>query len=276
MGDIPANFRSHSIDRKLLKMFEALTARFFRPDMAALVLVGSFARGNAASFSDVDLLCVMENDASQHPGAGSHLTDGRLVVVSPVTLAQLEVAFVQPEIAVQMIAGLRSAQILMDPQGIFAAVQARAEAFVWDTEMQARANAYAAAEMVGWIEEVHKALSGLCDHDVGRLLNARFGLSWGLSRVMQVQRGVLLSGDNGFYTEVAAAVGEDSPWVALRRMAFGIEGPDGPAPDLCTQVRAGLQLYAETAALLANVFPPDSAALIDATVALIRSNLAFT
>ncbi|MDX9954600.1 MAG: hypothetical protein RBT75_10915 [Anaerolineae bacterium] len=65
----------------------------------------------------------------------------------------------------------------------------------------------------------------------------------------------------------ALVLAGDSLWVTLRRMAFGIEGPDGSVPDLCTQVRAGLQLYAETAALLANVFPPDSAALIDATVA---------
>ncbi|OQA11600.1 MAG: Nucleotidyltransferase domain protein [Chloroflexi bacterium ADurb.Bin360] len=255
-------------------MFEALTARFFRPGVMALVLVGSFARGDAGPFSDVDLLCVMEGDASQHPEAGSHLIDGCLVVVSCVTLEQLEAAFVRPEMAVQMIAGLRSARILMDPQGIFAAVQARARVFVWDTKMQTRANAYAAAEMVGWIEEVHKALAGLHNRDVGRLLNARFGLSWGLSRVMQVQRGVLLSGDNGFYAEVAAAVGDISNWNHLRRTAFGIEGQDGLAPDLCTQVRAGLQLYMETAVLLSDILPPDSAALVDATVTLIRTNLA--
>lgn len=255
-------------------MFEALSARFFRLGVAALVVVGSFARGDAGPFSDVDLLCVMESDASQHPEAGSHLIDGRLVVVSCVTLEQLEAAFVRPEMAVQMIAGLRSARILMDPHGIFAAVQARARAFVWDTDMQARANAYAATEMVGWIEEVHKALAGLCNHDVGRLLNARFGLSWGLSRVMQVQRGVLLSGDNGFYTEVAAAMGNDSSWTHLRRMAFGIEGQDGLAPDLCIQIRAGLRLYIETAVLLSDILPPDSAALVGATVTLIRTNLA--
>ncbi|MBN1921027.1 MAG: nucleotidyltransferase domain-containing protein [Anaerolineae bacterium] len=136
-------------------MFEALTARFFHPGVAALALVGSFACGDAGPFSDMDLLCVMENDVPPHPEAGSHLIEGRLVVLSTTTLPQLAAAFVQPEMAVQMIAGLRSARILIDPQGQFAAVQTQARAFVWNAEMQARANTYAASEMVGWIEEVH-------------------------------------------------------------------------------------------------------------------------
>jgi hypothetical protein len=62
--------------------------------------------------------------------------------------------------------------------------------------MQARANQQASAMLVGWFEEVHKGLAGLQQNDIGRLLNARHGLSWGLGRVMKVQRGILMSGDN--------------------------------------------------------------------------------
>ena len=55
---------------------------------------------------------------------------------------------------------------------------------------------------------MRKGIVGLADNDVGRLLNAHFASSWGLSRIMQVQRGVLLASSNDFYAAVAEAVGE--------------------------------------------------------------------
>jgi hypothetical protein len=79
--------------------------------------------------------------------------------------------------------------------------------------MQERANHRASAMLVGWIEEVHKGLAGFQRNDIGRLLNARHGLSWGLGRVMKVQRGVLISGDNAFYDELSRAMGKQPKWV---------------------------------------------------------------
>lgn len=139
--------------------------------------------------------------------------------------------------------------------------------------MQARANVYASQQMVGWIEEVHKGLEGLRRADVGRLLNARFGLSWGLSRVVQVQRGLLLSGDNAFFEAVEAAVGLDTEWTRLRRAAFGLESGLNPPPPLRDQVVAGLCLYVATAALLAEALQPADAPLIEQTAALVVTTL---
>jgi hypothetical protein len=131
--------------------------------------------------------------------------------------------------------------------------------------------------MVGWIEEVYKGLGGLQHgHDeshIGRLLNARFGLSWGLSRVMQVHRGVLISGDNAFYEEVAEAVGRNSEWVKLRQIAFGVAGDDGTPPPLRAQVRAGLRLFAATVDLIHDDLQPEEGPLVEATAALIRREL---
>lgn len=78
---------------------------------------------------------------------------------------------------------------------------------------------------------------------MGRLLNARFGLSWLLNRVMAVAKGVLLSGDNGFWAEIAATVGPDSLWVQRRSRAFGVNSVDGVPPSLRQQVEAGLHLW---------------------------------
>jgi len=251
--------------------FTTLSQRFLVPGVQAMALMGSFARGKAGRFSDVDVVRFWGNAAaSPFPLAGSHLVAGRLVVVSDVTPEQVTRWFTEPDEAVNSIAGVRSARVLWDPDGVLAAIQARALAFVWDEGMQAKANHWASEQMVGLIEEVHKGLTGLQRGDMGRLLNARFGLSWLLNRVMAVAKGVLLPGDNGFWADVAAAVGPDSPWVQWRSRAFGVNGPDGVPPSLRQQVEAGLQLYTLTAELIAPALQPDDQPLVQATVRLIE------
>ena len=253
--------------------FQELAGQFQAPSVAAIALMGSHATGQAGPFSDVDLARFLESEGDEPSGAGSHLIDGRLVVVSNVPPSQVEKCFRQPEEAVNTIAGLRAGRALYDPEDIFIKIQARAQAFTWDSAMQEAANLWAGQQMVGWIEEVHKGLEGLRRNDIGRMLNARHGFSWGLSRVMQTQRGVLVSGDNAFYDEIARAVGPDSRWVQLRRTAFGIEGPGDVTPTLRGQIEAGLRLYIETAYLLDEVLKEGDRFLVRQTVSLIEQEL---
>jgi hypothetical protein len=250
---------------------EQLIQRFDAPGVHAIVLMGSYARGEAGPFSDIDV--VRLTDRSELPGAGSYLMDGHLVVVSDVAPGQVERWFSDPEVATDTIMGARSAQALLDRDGYFAGIQTRAQAFVWDQAMQERANQRASAMLVGWIEEVYKGLAGLQHNDIGRLLNARHGLSWGLGRVMKMQRGVLMSGDNAFYDAVAQVMGEQSEWVRVHRTAFGIENEVGTAPTLSEQVRAGLQLYILTAELLEPVLQTEDRPLIAHTIQLVRAIL---
>lgn len=255
--------------------FAALARLFDGAGIRAIALMGSYARGASGQFSDVDLVRFVEDEpAPSTLASGSELIDDRLVVVSDTSPAEVETWFSNPDAVVKVIAGLRVARALADRDGYFAAIQERARAFVWDAAMQARADVWASQQMVGWIEEVHKGLVGIRTGDIGRMLNARFGLSWGLSRVMQIQRGVLLSGDNVFYDELTTAIGPQSEWVSLRRSAFGIEGEHGHAPTLREQVIAGLQLYVVTAELLTAVLQPADAPLVAATVRRIHEALA--
>jgi hypothetical protein len=96
------------------------------------------------------------------------------------------------------------------------------------------------------------------------------GFSHLLGRVIKVQRGILISGDNGFYDEVAQVMGQQSEWTRLHRRAFGIESEDGQAPTLSEQVRAGLHLYILTAVLLAPVLRAEDSTLVTRTVDLVR------
>jgi hypothetical protein len=103
------------------------------------------------------------------------------------------------------------------------------------------------------------------------LLQARFGLSWGLSKVVQVQRGIL-SSDNGFFNDIANAIGKDSTWSKLRCTAFGLAEGD-LAPNLQDEVKAGLALYVETVDLLGGALSPDVAPAVMQTVKRILQEL---
>jgi hypothetical protein len=251
--------------------FDALLAQFRAPGIAALVLMGSYARGDAGPFSDVDLVRFHAQDAPS-ASAETHFLGGHFVVVSDAYPDQIEEWFQKPELASTTIAGLRSARPLWDPDDFFATIQARAKAFRWDAEMQARANAWASSQMVGWIEEAQKGLAGLQIGHEGRLLNARYGLTWGMVNVLRVQRGILVSGDNGVYPEVIRAMGVKSLWAALSRQAYGMDGDAG----LPEQVVAGLRLYAHTAELLAAILTPDDKLMVDQIVQRIMAQLPAT
>lgn len=253
--------------------YEALAQQFDAPGVHAIVLLGSHARGDAGPYSDIDLLRLVAGDAGDLTGAGSHLIDDTLVVVSDASPEQVESWFSDPAQAVKNVGGLRRGRALIDREATFATIQARAHDFTWTPELQALANQQASAELVGWIEEAHKGLEGLRRQDPGRMLNGLFGLSFGLSWVMQLQRGVLISGDNGFFDEVAAATGPDPRWTQLRAVAFGVGEVNGRPPSLRERVVAGLGLYVTTVELMAAALAPADRPLIEATVALINAQI---
>ncbi len=171
-----------------------------------------------------------------------------------------------------MVAGLRTARALHDPQLHFSQIKERAETFCWTEALDRRADAWVAAQMVGWVEEVNKGLGGLSRNEVGRLLNARFGLSWGLARVMTLHQRILVRSDNTFYEQLGEALGEDSAWMALCRRAFGLISEVKGEP-LHDHVRAGLALYAMTAAMVNPTLGESQAELIEVTVKRIEAAL---
>ena len=248
--------------------FNALAQQFLHPQIKAIALLGSFARGNAGAFSDVDLVRFSEEDAPNLPDNGSHLINGRLVVVSQATPEEVRRWFIEPEVAVNVIADVRQGRPLYDPHNYFAHIQQQARQFVWDDTMQQKANKWASQQMVGWIEEVHKGLEGLHRNDIGRMLNAKHGLTWGLARVLIVQQGILLEGDNTFYEQLLAHMKPQAEWVKWWQIAFGV----GTPTTLREQVIAGLKVYVETAVFLQNILTPTDNPLIQQTVDKIKKH----
>ena len=258
----------------------------------AFALLGSYARGDAGPFSDVDVVRFVSDDkheaeprsfligVEEGKRAGECRAPARsfhhqwLVVRSTITPNQVESWFSDPGQAVGVIDGLRRGRALWDPDDVFASIQQRARRFEWTQTLQEKADLLAGKELVGWIEEAHKGLEGLRRNDTGRLLNARFGLSWGLSWVMRVHGGVLTTSDNTFYDDVINSVGPESRWAWLLRRAFGAANEsDGALFSLREEVLAGLWLYCETFELLKEALPRKDYPLISATVRLIQAEL---
>ncbi len=254
--------------------FQQLAHHLNHPTVTAIALYGSYARGDAGPNSDIDLIRFLHTDDADPPGSGSHLIDDTLVVVSNYMPSTVASWFTEPTAVVTAIAPLRQAQPLLDPNGMFAQLQTRAQAFTWTDELQHKADQWASEQLVGWIEEAHKGLEGLRRNDEGRLLNATFGLSWGLTNLVKVQRGVLIYSDNTLIDQVIEAVGQASRWSQLCRRSFGMTIENESPPSLRAQVVTGLQLYLETAALLQPAIQAQEAPLVARTVARIKEQLA--
>jgi len=260
----------------------------------AFALLGSYARGDAGPHSDVDVVRFVDDDKHEDEAqtfllgsrkrvtrrheyvSAIHNPQRWLVVRSTVTPSQVESWFSEPGQALNIIAGLRDGRALWDPDGQFAAIQYRAKEFKWTEALQKKADRLAGKELVGWIEEAHKGLEGLQRNDTGRLLNSRFGLSWGLAWVMRLHRGVFSTSDNTFFSDVIGAVGPETRWARLLHQAFGIATEsDGEPYTLRKEVTAGLLLYCETFSLLKESLPLDYFLLIEATVQRIRRELEY-
>ena len=277
--DLPADFPSCLEDWK--------TA-----ETVAFALLGSFARGDAGPHSDVDIVRFVNDDKHIEDARSFLIGDSEdsgaldddirppncarswLVVRSTVTPGQVESWFTEPGQALNIIVGLRDGRALWDPNGVFSEIQQRAQDFEWTKAHQDKADRLAGKELVGWIEEAHKGLEGLRRNDVGRLLNARFGLSWGLAWVMRLHLAVFTISDNTFFDDVISAVGSERRWAELFRQAFGTASRGGE--DLCSlrdEVESGLLLYCETFELLKEALPRDDFPLIEATAQRIRTEL---
>ncbi|MYH62074.1 MAG: hypothetical protein F4148_10025 [Caldilineaceae bacterium SB0675_bin_29] len=262
-------------------------------ETVAFALLGSYARGDAGPHSDVDVVRFVDDDKHGEDARSFLVGDTKaarerddyiplsgssrpcLVVRSTVTPSQVESWFTEPGQAVNIIIGLRDGRALWDPNGLFSAIQQRAWEFKWTRTHQKKADQMVGKELVGWIEEAHKGLEGLRRSDDGRLLNARFGLSWGLAWVMRLHRGVFATSDNTFFNDVVSIVGPETRWAKLLHQAFGIAaGAEGDSISLREEVTSGLLLYCETFSLLKESLPQEDFLLIEATVRRIRREMA--
>ncbi|MEP6774213.1 MAG: nucleotidyltransferase domain-containing protein [Chloroflexota bacterium] len=250
------------------KFLARIVKKLDSPNIRGIALGGSYARGEAGIFSDVDILPLMRDDA-EVPGKRFLLDKGKLVSVSPKTGASIRQQMSRPEKAIWVVPGVRSCKVLLDKDGGLGEVIEEARTFRWE-KLQNSADRYAAEDLVLGVEVAFKVLSALQRDEAAVSYAGAKLLSW-LTNIMAVQRGVLIETDHTYYEQVQRVVGVDSVWTSYHKIAAGISAGDNeietPSLPLPVRALATLHLYRETVLLIEHIL---SAEQLDIAMQVVR------
>lgn len=185
-------------------------------DAIGIALLGSVAAGTDHPGSDIDLVI-----AADGGGVEVRQVEGRMVALTRKTPEALAAALDHPWEAGAAAGAWRIARILHDPEGRLAALQAAAREWTWD-RIGPEADRWAAGELVGLAEEVHK-VRGMVDAGRARAAAAnRAVLALRLVHPMAAAHRLVWDSDNDLWDALAAAAGP--AWAQAWDAAAGITG----------------------------------------------------
>ena len=95
------------------------------------------------------------------------------------------------------------------------------------------------------------------------------GLVNGLTRAMAIHRRLLITSENTYFAQVQEAMGRDSAWTHLFRLAAGFDPGAPTAMPFQSRALAGLVLYRETVALMRDLLPERHLPVVDIALAAI-------
>lgn len=229
-----------------------LSREFARQGAQAVVMAGSWSRGDAHRHSDLDLWILGSRDRSSVLYRG-----GRQVSVAEQTLATARRELHDPRRVGGAVPGWRRAVLLHDPKGIAARLRRTAERFDWGRIESAR-HRYVAEQIVGWAEEAQKLTRAL---ELGESQTAavqRNLLADALAPLMAVRRGLLHDTENALWERVGALMGPG--WARTQRRALGLE-----RVSFRSSCEAALQLYARCARELRPLLTKEQRGLVERT-----------
>ena len=193
------------------------------PDVMGVGVVGSYARGQESNYSDVDFdIFVSKLPENPYDRYTLRYWDNKLISLKYTLLDDERSALTNPRRAIWAVPGLRGMRILLDKDGSMAALQQAAQQFEWSA-LQVVANEYAAEQIMGNAEEVHKILNGLAREHESTVLYASWGLVKNMLEIVAVQRGILIVSENRYFDLIQDSVGRDSEWTRAFRTAWGLD-----------------------------------------------------
>ena len=237
------------------------------PDVIGVGIVGSYARGQETKYSDVDFdifVSTMPEDPSDRQTL--RYWDNRLVSLSYNLLDDERAALTNPRRAIWAVPGLRGMRIVLDKDSSMAALQKAAQEFEWST-LQSAADEFAAEEIMGNAEEVHKILNGLAREHESTVLYASWGLVKNMLEVVTVQRGIMIVSENRYFDLIQDSVGRDSDWVSTFRTAWGLVSG---SCDYRSRGAAALSLYRLSAEMFDGLIPGEHREVVNKTLTLIQ------
>jgi hypothetical protein len=237
------------------------------PDVIGVGVVGSYARGQASKYSDVDFdIFVSKLPENPYERYTMRYWDDKLISLKYTLLEDERSALTNPLRAIWAVPGLRGMRILLDKDGSMAALQQAAQGFDWSS-LQAAANEYAAEQIMGNAEEVHKILNGLAREHESTVLYASWGLVKNMLETVAVQRGILIVSENRYFDLIQDSVGRDSEWTRAFRIAWGL---DAGGSAYQQRGAAALTLYRLSADMFDGLIPEKHRAVVNKTLQLIQ------
>jgi hypothetical protein len=228
------------------------------------LLVGSAARGDSCSYSDLDLIFfTREEPSEQRLKYQLKQRNGRLISLSQRSLDAVRTSLADPIPAIQTVQGLRDSVVLRDSKSLdLTELKVAAKRFQWTPQLKMRAHQEASYQLMGYAEEVGKILRGMSTNDDMALLNGVLGLSLSMPLVIALKQGILSRGENLFRAQVCRTLGTDSRWAVSHAIAIGARpGPAGYSP-LQQQAIGAFWLYEETVHLSTEIILPEDAEVI--------------
>jgi hypothetical protein len=249
------------------ELLKRLTQELTDSNTLAIVLAGSHARGTATYYSDVDIMRYVRILPPENERYRLRYEGETLISISTTSIIAERKKLARPENAIWAVPGLRQARILLDHEGLFAALQVEAGAFIWGPEMQQLADDYASEQLVGLAEEAHKIMGGLLKRDDNLTLYGAFGLSMGLLGIMATHRAIFIPSENDYFTVAIETIGIDSAWSYYFQATLGHEGATPRMRGV-----AALGLYMKTVDLLRPILRVEHARIVDKTWAIIAAS----
>jgi hypothetical protein len=244
------------LEGKARRTAEALASEIARESADAVILTGSWARGDAHPESDLDLR-VVGDEKPKH----LRRRDGFLVSIASQPLAQHRAAMNAPDEAGSIVPGWRSAAILHDSGGVAASLKEEAEAWTWDRIPSGVADAYVAKEITKLAEEAHSLFSNLDQEIWTGAAMQRSTIALETAPVMAVHHRLLYETEKKLWDLVAEKQGPE--WEKAQERSLGEGGET--FRDTCV---AAFELFRLAAQTTAGLLDADQKEVVDHALTL--------
>ncbi len=242
-------------------VFDTLARRFADRGAIAVVLGGSWSRGEAHRGSDIDMWVL-----GRRSGHQTLLRGGFQVHVERTTERAERRRLLDPRRVGGSVPGWRSALLVYDPRGVAARIQAEARRFRWST-IASRCDRWVADQVTESAEEAIKLIRAMAEGSLETAAVQRNLLADRMAIVLAVHRRILYGTENEMWERVGRRVG--GRWRSAQRAALGV-----PRGDVVGSCDAALELYLLTATAVRRTFLPEQADAVAEAGKLIRACLA--
>jgi predicted nucleotidyltransferase len=223
-----------------------LAQQLLNENVHAVALTGSFARGDAAADSDLDLVCLVNDPNLISKPEQLHVELGRLVSTTYVTLAHKLRELTQPQWVIHAAPAWQDARVLVDREGALAQLQEAAHAVDW-TALRPAAVTYAAEQLTHQVEVALKLIRFMRSGALGQCAVYVLELVQIVAESLAVYGQLQIRSGNEFLNRVSAFVDPES---ALGRALDRATGRDLAATTLEARTHAALAMYRGAAELL--------------------------